>query len=253
MALGYANLTNVFGQGLFGVAMGLLAWIAAGPRTSKTTLVAMTGFLVAAFLSHFGTLLIGVSILVTVGAILISLGRDRLRWLGAWVLIVTTAAGAVSYGLYYAHFNALYRRTITRVVSGEDRQTTNSMVAPVALKARRWMTEDPFTNDYGLPGLPLFVGAAAGAATLARTRRREGLTLLLAGWGLVWVGFSVLGILSRIEVRANLAAAPMFVGLGAYALGTIASRSRVGAALAAGGVLAVLWSGLHVWLTALGR
>ena len=138
MALGYANLTNVFGQGLFGVAMGLLAWIAAGPRTSKTTLVAMTGFLVAAFLSHFGTLLIGVSILGTVGAILISLGRDRRRWLGAWVLIVTTAAGAVSYGLYYAHFNALYRRTITRVVSGEDRQTTNSMVAPVALKARRW-------------------------------------------------------------------------------------------------------------------
>jgi hypothetical protein len=252
-ALGYANLTNLFGQGLFGVAMGVLAWTAAGPRTSKRALAAVGGLLVAAFLSHFSTLLVGVSILTTFGVILIWPGRAHLRSLGAWVLIVTFVAVAVSYGVYYSHFNTIYRKTITRVMSGADEQATQSMVAPTALKALRWITEDQFSNDYGLPGLPLFLGAGAGAVLLARQRRREGLTLLLAGWALVWVGFSALGIVSRVEMRTNLAAAPMFVGLGAYALGRLASRSRAGLAAAAAGVLAIVWSGLHVWLVSLGR
>jgi hypothetical protein len=252
-ALGHANLTNLFGQGLFGVAMGLLAWSAARPRTSKWPVAAAGGVLVMAFLSHFGTLLVGVSILATVGMILIGFGGAHLRSLGVWVLIVTLAAAAVSYGVYYSHFNEIYRKTITRVISGADKQAKNSMVAPAGLKARRWITEDPFSNDYGLPGLPLFVGASVGAVLLARTRRREGMTLLLAGWALVWVSFSALGIVSRVELRTNLAAAPMFVGLGAYALGTVALRSRTGAALATVGVLAVVWSGVQVWLSFLGR
>jgi hypothetical protein len=252
-ALGYANLTNLFGQGVFGVAMGLLAWTAAGSRTSRSAVAAVAGVLVVAFLSHFGTLLIGVSILATVGLILIGLGRAHLRSLGVWVLIVMLAAAAVSYGVYYSHFNEIYRKTITRVISGEDKQATESMVAPVGLKALRWITEDQFSNDYGLPGLPLFLAASGGAVLLARTRRREGVTLLLAGWALVWVSFSALGILSRVELRTNLAAAPMFISLGAYALGTVASRSRAGTAVAAVGVVAVAWSGVHVWLTSLGR
>jgi hypothetical protein len=45
----------------------------------------------------------------------------------------------------------------------------------------------------------------------------------------------------------------MFVLLGAYALGTVATRSRAGAAVATAGVLAIVWSGVHVWLASLGR
>ena len=41
-------------------------------------------------------------------------------------------------------------------------------------------------------------------------------------------GFTILGIVSAVQMRVNLAAAPLFVCLGAYGLTALGSRSRAG-------------------------
>lgn len=106
------------------------------------------------------------------------------------------------------------------------------MLASPALKFERWITEDQFSNDYGLPGVALFLSAALG---------------------LVWLGVSALGIFTSVELRTNLAAAPMFVCLAAYALWQLSQRSTFGRVVAATGIAAIAWDGLRVWLYWLGR
>jgi len=248
--LNNANLTNVFGQGIFGVAMGVIAWAAAGNHTSAAPLGAACVLLVAAFLSHFGTASAGVPILCAVGVVLLVGGRSHVRRLGVWVLVVTLAAAAVSYAVYYSHFNPIYRQTLARVVTREGEAPTRSMVAPPLIRFRRWIAGG--TDDYGLPGVPVLATAFAGSCLLAARRRREGLTLVLTGWALVWVAFAVLGVFSAFTVRVNLAAAPVFVCLGAYALGVLAGRSRLGVAVACVGAILIAWDGLRFCLMCLG-
>ncbi len=253
MALGHANLTNLFGQGLFGTAMGVVAWHAAGSSVSPKALIAAGVLFALAFLSHFSTLAVGVLILAMAVGMLVVFGSVFERRLGIWLLVATVAAGAVSYVVYYSHFTALFRQTFTRVISGVDEASTTSMVATPATKFRRWITEDQFSNDYGLPGLALLVSAIAGALLLGRSRRRESLTLILAAWGIVWLFATALGFFSSVELRANLAATPMLVWLAAYALGAISVRSRLGAMVAMAGVVAIAWDGLRVWMMWLGQ
>jgi hypothetical protein len=248
--LSNANLTNVFGQGIFGVAMGLIAWTAAGKRTSVVAMLSACGLLVVSFLSHFGTVSAGVPILFAVGTVLWAGGRANVHRLGAWVLAVTLAAAAVSYAVYYSHFTPVYRTTIARVLSREGEAPTRSMVAPPAIRFRRWIAGG--SDDYGLPGLPILVGALAGFVLLAHRRRREGVSLVLAGWALVWAVFAVLSIFSALTVRVNLATAPVFVCLCAYALGTLWARSRLGAALAVACTLVFAWNGVRIGLMCLG-
>jgi hypothetical protein len=249
-ALNNANLTNVFGQGLFGAAAMGIAWLAAGTRMSLWAWLATAAFLGVAFLSHFSTVSVGVPICCVVGVLLIAAGRGHLRRVGIVALAVTLAVGAVSYGVYYSHFTDVYRKTLARVASGEGEAPTRSIVAPPAVKAQRWITGQ--TDDYGLPNLPALAIAVAGAVMLGRQRRREGFTRVLAGWAIVWAGFTALGIFSTLAMRVNLAAAPVFIALAAYALGSLAVRSRVGVMLACAGALIVAWDGLRVGLLAIG-
>jgi hypothetical protein len=255
MALGHANLTNLFGQGLFGVAMGAFAWMAAGGRTSPIALAAGGVMLTLAFLSHFSTLSIGLILIgaTAMGVIVLAGRQAALRRVGVWMCIVAAIAFAVAYVVYYSHFNALYRETFTRVLSGVDRASATSMVADPATKFRRWITEDQFANDYGLPGVALFASAAIGLVWLLRRRPQDGLTIVLGVWALVWVAASALGIFSSVELRANLAATPMFVCLAAYALGAMGRTSRSGLAVAAAGLVAIAHDGVRVWLFWLGR
>lgn len=249
MALGHANLTNVFGQSLFAVGLGLIAWSASGAAPAWLALALAVVFVTLGFLSHFSTLSIGLILLGAVAAALIVAGRGRARATGVATAGVLAIACAVAYGVYYSHFTALYRQTFTRVVSRVDREAATSMVADPATKLRRWITEDQFSNDYGLPGLPLAAAAGVGAVLLVRERRREGLTVVLLAWAAVWAAASALGIFSSVELRANLAAAPMFALFAAYAVGAAWTRARWSAALAAVCVLAIAKDGLQVWLS----
>jgi len=253
MALGHANLTNLFGQGLFGVAMAMVLWMMTDRRASVLSLISVWGVLVLAFLSHFSTLSVGLLLLASIATTLLVVGGPELRRTGGWVLVVTAAAFGLSYVVYYSHFTALYKETLTRLLSGADEQTATSMVAAPALKLQRWLTEDQFSNDYGLPGIALFASACLGGLWLVRAGWRQGITLALMSWAAVWVCCSALGILSSVELRANLAATPMFVCLSAYGLGALAARSRLGAALSAIWLVAIAWDGVHVWLFWLGR
>lgn len=253
LALGHANLTNLFGQGLFGVAMGGLLWMAAGPRLSPTAIGVFVTALTLAFLSHFSTLSTGILLVMAILALLaLRGGREhrRVAIVGAGAFAV---AAIVSYVLYYSHFTDLYRETFTRIVSGADATTATSMVASPALKFQRWITEDQFSNDYGLPGLAMFLSAALGLVWMLRQRPREGLTLALLAWAMVWAGVSALGILTSVELRTNLAAAPMFVCLAGYGLWQLASHSRFGLAVAVAGLAAMVWDGFRVWLYWLGQ
>jgi hypothetical protein len=253
-----ANLTNVFGQGFFGLAIGLIVWAAAGARTSAAgARISATGLtlgglcLTVGFLSHFSTLSVGLPILAAGAVTLAALGHGAVRRLGVWVIVVTLAASATAYVVYYRHFTGVFRTTIARVSTTERVETGRSIAASPAIKARLWIAGA--TNDYGLPGWPLLAAACAGAALLIRRRGRDALTLVLAGWALVWMGFSALGILTTVEMRASLATAPVFVCLGAYALGALASKPGPGTLLASAATLIIVWDAVSAWLRCLGH
>jgi hypothetical protein len=62
-----------------------------------------------------------------------------------------------------------------------------------------------------------------------------------------------MGILTSVELRTNLAAAPMYVCLAGYGLWQLDSHSRFGRAVAVAGIAAIAWDGFSVWLYWLGR
>lgn len=250
-ALCNANLTNVFGQSLFTVAMAGLAWAAAGRRASVAALAGASAVLALAYLSHFGTLLVGVPLVGVVGLVLVSFGRDVVRRTGVWVLMVGLTAVAVSYVVYYSHFTEVYRQTSARVASREGEAPTRSIVAPPAVKFQRWITET--SDDYGLPAALLFGASVWGGLLLARRRPRDGLTLVLGGWTLVWVGLTALGIFSPVQTRVNLAAAPVFVCAGAYGLAALSARGRPAAWVTVVVTAAIAWQGIRLWAMCLGQ
>jgi hypothetical protein len=252
-ALCNANLTNVFAQGMFGVGMGLFAWMAAC-GASATPVTLSLCFVAAGFLSHFGTFSVGVPLVTATAVVVFAGGRGGVRRTGLWMLGIGAAAAVIAYVAYYSHFTDVYRATWARIVSREavDVATTGSAIAASpATKFQRWFAGT--SDDYGLPGLALAIASLVGLILILKERPREGVTLVLVGWLAVWAGFSALGILSPIQMRVNLAAAPVFVCLGAYALGTIARHSAVGRLISASAGVAIAFSGARLWLMCLGR
>ena len=248
-ALSNANLTNLFGQGVFGVAMGVLAWIAAATRFRAAALAGACALLVVAFLSHFGTLTVGLVVLGVVAAMLMTLGRAHVRRAGVWICALTIAAAAMSWVTYYSHFTDVYRKTYASVVARQTDDSSKIVAAP-SVKLQRWWSGTG--DDYGLPSVPVMLIAAIGAAVAVRRRGRDGVTLVLLGWMLAWVALSALGVLTAITLRANLAAAPAFIALCAVAIGALGQRSRTGAVLATVLGVVVAWGGLQVALACLG-
>jgi hypothetical protein len=251
-ALCNANLPNVFGQGLFGVAMAGLVWSVAGRRPAMATLGLSALALAAAFLSHFSTFSVGVPLVGAVALALVVRGGADGRRQGLWVLAAGALAVLLAYGVYYRHFGEVYRATVDRVFSEEVVEAPGSAIAATpATKFRRWISGT--SDDYGLPGAPLGVMAAAGLVLLVRERRRDPFTRALLAWLVVWVGFTALGILTAVQMRVNLAAAPVFVCLGAWALAELSSRGRVGKGLAALATVAIMWSGASLWFMCIGH
>ena len=251
-ALCNANLPNVFGQGLFGVAVAGLVWSVAGPRPVMLTLALSALVLAAAFLSHFSTFSVGVPLVGAVALALAVRGGAEGRRQGLRVLAVGALAVLLAYGVYYRHFGEVYRATVDRVFSEDVVEAPGSAIAATpATKFRRWISGT--SDDYGLPGAPLAVMAAAGLVLLVRERRRDTFTRALLAWLVVWVGFSALGILTAVQMRVNLAAAPVFVCLGAWAIAELSTRGPVGRGLATLATLAVMWSGASLWFMCIGR
>lgn len=237
-----SNLTNLYGQGLFGAAMGLVAWMAASGHRRPGAIVAATGLLTGAYLSHFSTVSVGVPLALTVGIFLIAGGSGETRRLGVWVLAMVVTAAAVSYVVYYSHFHAVYRATADRVLAGDGANDERSMAAPIAVKVDRW--QSTMRMEFGVPAL---ITAGVGAIWILRRPRNPAL-LVLGGWGLTWVGFAALGIATPVQMRANLAAAPFVLAMASFAIGMLAARSVTGLAVAAIAGIAIASDGFTRWM-----
>ncbi len=250
-ALCNANLPNVFGQALFGVAMAGLVWSMGGTRRSLVVAAGTVAVLAAAFLSHFSTVSIGVPLLAAVAAVFAMARGTDWRRHAVWILAIGLAAATVSYAAYYRHFGEVYRATIERVMSHDAVDEPGSAIAASpAVKFRRWISGT--SDDYGLPGAPLGIAAVFGLAFIVRERRRDPLTLVIVGWLAAWMIFTALGLLTAIQMRANLASAPVFVCLGAVGLAELGRRGTMTAALAVVLTMAVVVNGARLWFMCLG-
>ncbi|MCC7043235.1 MAG: hypothetical protein IT183_05205, partial [Acidobacteria bacterium] len=56
-----------------------------------------------------------------------------------------------------------------------------------------------------------------------------------------------------VQMRVNLAAAPVFVCLGAWAIADLYARGRAGRGLATLATMAIMWSGASLWFMCIGR
>jgi len=248
-ALSNANLTNAFGQAAFGAAMGVFLWSGAGGSVSGAAFALSAVLMTTAFLSHFGTAIVGACVLGAASLTLVA-ARGGARRTGLALAAVGIAAAAIAYGAYYSHFHSVYRETITRVVSKADAGATGKLVAPPLVKVKRWWAGA--ADDFAPPSLPVLAAAAAGAVLLFRRRPRDLLSLVLLTWVVVWAGFSALGFFTPVSMRVNLASAPVFACLSAYALGRLATVSRAGVVAAALAVPLLAWEGVRMCLICLG-
>jgi len=242
-----ANLTNTFAQGAFGLALALFVWAGARRPVSRAGLLLVAALLTLAFLSHFSTAAVGVPLVGAGAAALVVWGGAEVRRTGWWLAVLLAGVIVVSYAAYYSRFTEVYRTTAERVLAGEG-EGEQSMVAPVSAKVDRKLAE--LASNFGVP---LLLAAAAGTVVLVRSFRPDVFHLVLAAWGAVFAAFTVLGVLTPIEMRANLAAAPAIIALAALALGRLAERSTWTAAIAVVAVGAIVWDGLEEWMSCLTR
>ena len=216
--LGGANLTNLFAQGVFGLG---LAWLILRSDGEKRTASVVVGalLLAAGFLSHFRTASVGGPLAVGVAVAMraankdrreergnLDAARDRARsrnLVGDLLLAVCTGIPAD------ADTGPFRRRRRPAAIDGSTRERQ----ASASLRILR-----------GNFGVPLLVLCGAGAVLVAARRRRDPLSLALAAWLVVTGGFAILGVVTPVDMRANLAAEPLVVILGATTLAAIDGR-----------------------------
>jgi len=256
-ALSNANLTNLFGQSLFGVGMAAIAWLAVATTTPWMAVALGLAMLTVAFLSHFGTLTVGLCVLGVVAAGLLVAGRGVSRRAGLWVAALAIGAAAVSWFVYYSDstFRPVYAKTYASLSTRESDNSSKLDAAP-GVKLQRWWTG--IGDDYGRPGVAVLAATLVGLFLALRQVLRggppsthtgsggQGVTLVFAFWIGAWLALSGLGIFTSVTLRANLAAAPAFMFFSAVTLNAIADRSRAGLFVAAGVFALLAWDGWQV-------
>jgi hypothetical protein len=243
-----ANLTNVFAQSCFSLAIIWVGWHLASKRVAVAA--AGTVLLVsAAVLSHFSTAVIAVPAAAAV-VVAVALARDPLesrawRWIGVACLV----ALGLSYVVYYSQFHEVYARTLSRV--GTE-GAANSFVATLAEHSEsKAVTLLRFlAANYGWAALGL---ASIGAVAAVRRGRRDGWTLVLLALSVVLAAFVFLGAFTPIEMRANLAAHPVVAYLAAIGVTWMwSTRHVVLRAAAVAGTAATVWLGVNALRAVLG-
>lgn len=241
-----ANLSNVFGQGIFGLGMAAIIWFVPSSRVFAGAALG-TALLAYGFLSHFSTAAIGGPLVLLVAAAMLGASEQVHRRAAIWILAAVVVASGLSYAVYYSHFHDVYATTLERVAAREGEAERRSMVRPPLNKARDYVarTREGFSD-------PLLLAAGVGAVLLAVRRARDPLTLAMAGWAVTTALFAVLGILTPVEMRTNLAAQPLVAALGGLGLAATARWARPFGAIAAAVWLAfILWLGVDGWVSCL--
>jgi hypothetical protein len=243
-----ANLTNVFAQSWFSLAVAWIGWHLSSRRAIVAGLgtVALLG---AAYLSHFSTAVIGVPAAVLIVAA-IAFARDpgdARAW--RWAAIAVLLAIGLSYVLYYSHFHDVYARTWSRI--GQEGADTSFVATLEQHSESKAVTLARFLlANYGWGGLALM---AAGFVVMLKRGWRDGWTLVLLAFGLVVDGFLLLGAFTPVEMRANLAAHPLVAVLAALGCASLWQSGRPPLRLiAAAGLAATVWAGARAVLAVLG-
>lgn len=235
-----ANLTNVFGQSLFSLAV---AWIGWQLRSShRAVAAAVAAFLLAAaYLSHFSTAVIGMPAAVALMAATMFARdqRDARAW--RWIALAVAAALVLSYALYYAHFHDVYARTLSRV--GSEGASTSFVATLAEHSESKAVTMMRFVLvNYGWGALLL---AAAGGAAALRRDWRDGWTLQLVAFASVVTLFLLLGAFTPLEMRAPLAAHPLVAIFAAFGVTALWNTHRLPLRLAAvAGLVLAVWAGV---------
>jgi hypothetical protein len=208
--------------------------------------------LAAAYLSHTSTLAILFAATVATAFLLWWRGGPALRSTAAAIAIATAAAAAVAIAAYYAHFMDTYRTEFARI--GHETATAAAAAGGRTIGDRLRLV--PYSLGTYL-SVPILLFACIGAAQLALRRGRDRLTLALSGWMVSCLTFLVIGILTPVDMRHYLAAAPalaIVAGCGA-ALGwseagpTYRTPLRIAVAIF---LAAAVSTAFHNWWSALG-
>lgn len=242
-----SNLTNSFGQSMFGIGLATLLCLHVTTRQSWILIALGSTFICAGFLSHFSTFSVGIPLLAASATALWLGRRAEPRRVAIGVIVALAIAATVSVAVYYSHFVPVYKKTAERVLAREGAETARSMAAPASAKANRVITT--VWTEFGAAAL---LAAVAGGLLLAGARAGDPLTLALAGWAVVILGFWLLALLTAIEMRASLAAQPLVAMLAGLA---IARGMQDGRAIRLAAAVAIASMVLHAvsdWTGCLG-
>ncbi|MEO8359378.1 MAG: hypothetical protein ABI672_05055 [Vicinamibacteria bacterium] len=223
------NLSNLFAESL--LLFGCSFVIA---RRAFMGALSLTG----AFLSHFGTLLLGGPL-----SFLIALNQGEALARSLRRTAPVLAALAAAFLLYYWRFVRVVSDAMERMSYAKGAAAVGPMTAPVTEKLSRLSGGDAWWIT-----AVIVIIAAIGVITWPRHERKP-LARILFTWLLVIGGFTLLGLLTPVQVRSGLSARPALAALGASGLWALWGRGRAGQTLA---VLLVLTLAGAGWLIAIG-
>lgn len=195
------NMSNSFAQSAAVAALVGMAWPAATRQWRWS--VILCAVLLAAFLSHTGTLATLFASAVFIAVLFVLRGGSEVRRAGARVALVTVTAAAIAVAVYYAHFMPTYRAEFARI--GHETVTAARDAGGRTIGDR--LRGVPYSIGIFI-GAPVMLLAFVGAVELARRTGRDRLTLALGGWMLGCVVFLAVGILTPVDMRYYLAALP---------------------------------------------
>jgi hypothetical protein len=215
IVVGNANMTNAFGQSVATAAM-LSALALLPDRRPWWALLIVFALTLVAFLSHVSTFPLLAAALLGVAVLFWWRGDMPLRRAGASLAAITAVAAVTSVLVYYGHFAEVYR-SLDRVGGRASDTRPAAPLPPVALDpdmdptlattrgAPTPSTLVRVTTALGVGaralGVPLLLLAAAGTWRVATTRRRDALSLALAGWCAAAAVFVGLSIIQPVEPR----------------------------------------------------
>ncbi len=252
--LAAANLTQVFGQAMAVISMGLALEVVLAGRRPAPVITAAAAVTLWAFLAHTSTFATLVGMLGASG-VLVAVAGEGQRRAGVRVLAVLAVAVLLAVALYYGHFGSTYRAEYARI-TGEMSGAAPSPASPrlyqpgsAPLVARIQAVPSLAEGYYTWPFVAL---AIVGLFVGPRKSWRDGFWLLIAGWLLACAGFLVLGVLTPVDFRHYYAAMPAVAVLAAGAAVVLWRQGgglrAVAAGLSAGGALL----GVNHWLGILG-
>jgi hypothetical protein len=261
--VGTGNLTNAFGESVAVLAVASLVLL---PTSAPAWLWMLLPAAIAAFafVAHFSTLVVLAPTMMIIGVAWHWLGDPSTRRMAPRVFAALALALALSFAAFYGHFWDTYRSQAQRltaevraIVAADQRAPVPADVARPASPGTRAVQasigqrfKTMLRRTRSAFGVVLGGLALAGAVLVARQRRRDRLSLAIWAWVVMLGLFSALAVMTPLEMRYHLAAAPAVTMLAAAALSWSMQfpAGRLISAVLTSALLALGARGWYEWL-----